>query len=59
MKRRKRSVPGRSSEGKKVMIYLYEDEYNVIRKAAIKRGSSISGYVSTVAIDKAKEELAS
>jgi uncharacterized protein (DUF1778 family) len=56
-KRRKRAIPGKSEEGRRVMVYLYQDEYDKIYRASVKAGSSISGYMTTSALERATREL--
>lgn len=53
IKRRKRAIPGRAQEQKKVMVYLYEDEHALIYKAAVSHGLSVSGYMALAAMEKA------
>lgn len=55
-KRRKRAIPGRAKEQKKVMVYLYEDEHELIYSAAVRSGLSVSGYMALAAMDKARRE---
>jgi predicted HicB family RNase H-like nuclease len=56
-KRRKRAIPGRSAESRKLMVYLYDDEHELIREAAITNGTSMSAYLVMAAIEKARREI--
>ncbi len=41
------------------MLYLYQDELELLRRAAIQKGMSMSGYIFFAAYEKAKADLKS
>jgi uncharacterized protein (DUF1778 family) len=57
VKRRKRQIPGKAATRRTFLVHLYDDEYELIRRAAVQNGQSMSGYIAHVATTQAKQEL--
>jgi uncharacterized protein (DUF1778 family) len=57
VKRRKRQIPGKAATRRTFLIHLYDDEYELIRRAAVEAGQSMSGYIALAVVSRAKRDL--